>query len=760
MKYLINNSISKAQIIINILLFLILFCQTAYSQIIDIAVTQVNVPSSGITLHPNRSFIPSAVFRNAGAIQQVLVPVRFEIMNISGSVVYLSDRTISSIDQTVDSIITFDQVDVGLSSGTYTFRVSQLHTTDMNPSNDRIIGDFFINWDSTASMIVQRRGHTANLLTNGRVLVSGGDWPTWIYNSCELYDPNINGGLGAWNAAASMSAARTQHTATTLPDGKILATGGVNDIFQRERSCEIFDPSGNGGSGIWNITDSMAKGRDQHTATLLTNGKVLVTGGLSSDVIIATCELFDMAGNGGKGKWTTVASMNIPRGLHTATLLPDGKILVAGGHDTSYRPVSSCEIFDPSANSGLGSWTLTDSMSFARRSHNAVLLANGKVLVIGGGSWMSEIFDPSGGGSWSRSGTMKDGRLFPAAALLSNGKVLVTGGGSNSCEIFDPNASGGIGDWAVAPSMINSRSSHTSTLLLNGKLLVAGGDTGEGSMNECELFDTTESRIVRLPTRLAITSLIPETPIVNHEFKVIIESQDNNGQPQNVNLSTSIHISLVEGNGTLGGTVDGTIPAGENRIVISGATYGIAEEGVQIRIEANTGMALLPDTSGPFIVLDVPEQVVLLTPLNGATIKIDSVQLVWQKTYKAVTRYWFEISNDSLFSNSISDSSVVDTVKINYALSDNNAYWWRIKAANLAGWGPFSAKWKFETNIPPAQPQSLIADPNNMYVKLTWNENRETDLMKYYIYQGSDPDTLNIVYKMIGCMWIITMTDF
>ncbi|MFA6977912.1 MAG: FG-GAP-like repeat-containing protein [Ignavibacteriaceae bacterium] len=746
MNYLNSNIIRKMQIFITMFIYITIFSRITYSQTIDISVSKVNMPSLNFTMHPGQNFIPSAVFRNVGTIRQVQVPVRFELINVSGSVIYLSNRTISEINSGIDSNISFDEVTTGLSSGTYRFRVSQLLTTDINSANDKSVGVFFVNWDSTASMAFRRSGHTANILADGRVLITGGNIPGFIYSSCEFYEPEVDNGFGGWSNAPSMSVARFKHSATTLPDGKILITGGVNESFQRERSSEIFNPEGNAGLGIWNSTDSMVLGRYMHTATLLQSGKVLVVGGLSPNGISPTCELFDPTGNDGQGKWLNVTSLNIARSGHTAVLLSDGKVLVVGGENASQISTSSCEIFDPSANGGLGSWTITDSMSAVRNGHKTVLLSSGKVLVTGGGSQVSEIFDASGNGNWSNSGPMIEKRSYHTATLLMKGKVLVAGGGSNSCEIFDPNGSEGLGTWEIASAMRISRSSHTISELMNGKLVVVGGSSvGTQTINGCELFDTTESRSVRLPTQLKITSIIPDAPIVGAGFSVIVESVEDNGQPQNVLLPTTIHIFLTAGTGLLGGTVSGIIPSGENRLVLSGLTYNIAEDNVQLKAAVDDGMALLSDTSESFSVFDIPSQVELLSPYDKMEITVDSISFVWQKSFKAVTKYWLEISTDSLFENAVIDSLISDTTIVINSLVDNKTQWWRVKAANIAGWGSFSTARSFITNISPAQPQLLLADPGNFSVTLTWQKNQEKDISRYYIFQGTNHDSLVLV---------------
>jgi N-acetylneuraminic acid mutarotase len=199
------------------------------------------------------------------------------------------------------------------------------------------------------------------------------------------------------------------------------------------------------GAETWAPTGSMSASRLHHTATLLTNGQVLVAGGASATsggTYLSSAELYDPA----TGNWTSTGSMNGIRGNHTATLLPNGKVLVTGGStsnsDTNY--ISSAEIYEPST----GVWTTTGSMSSTRNFHRATLLANGRVLVAGGvnsNSFLAsaELYNPLTG-MWISTGAMNSSRTDHTATLLANGKVLVVGGTSNGsnklsgAELYDP----------------------------------------------------------------------------------------------------------------------------------------------------------------------------------------------------------------------------------------------------------------------------------------------------------------------------------
>ena len=240
-------------------------------------------------------------------------------------------------------------------------------------------------WSSTGSMATARGWHTATLLPDGTVLVTGGFGPGGDFYATssvvEVYDPKT----AEWTATASMSTARGGHTATLLSDGAVLVVGGdrgVNSIGSPLASAELYDPS----SGRWTATGSMAEARFAFRTTLLADGTVLVAGGRNDSDTLATAELYDPS----SGRWTATGSMTEARSnSHTATLLLDGAVLVTGG---GYRaddgsPLASAELYDP----GSGLWTATASMVVGRVAQTATLFPDGRVLVAGG--------DMSGGGS-------------------------------------------------------------------------------------------------------------------------------------------------------------------------------------------------------------------------------------------------------------------------------------------------------------------------------------------------------------------------
>ncbi len=288
-----------------------------------------------------------------------------------------------------------------------------------------------------------------------------------------------------WSAAHPLKVERTDHTATLLTDGRVLVAGGGNESGFLS-SSELYDPI----AGEWTITNPMNVARRYFTATLLQNGKVLVSGGMNdnsgSDVAINSAEVFDPS----TGVWSLTGSMTVARAYHTATLLQDGTVLVVGG--SLYGAIhASSELYDPVS----GTWSPTGSMATGREKHTSTLLPGGKVLVAGGygaeGSFpaSTELYDPVSK-SWSETDeTMNTPRHFHTASLLPDGTVLVAGGygpgftALTSAEIYNPVDE----SWTNTDAMDSARRNHTASLLPNGKVLVAGG--WEGDPHSAELYD-------------------------------------------------------------------------------------------------------------------------------------------------------------------------------------------------------------------------------------------------------------------------------
>ncbi|MGK3968004.1 kelch repeat-containing protein [Sorangium sp. So ce118] len=350
-------------------------------------------------------------------------------------------------------------------------------------------------WVQTAgAMNVARSAHTATLLPSGKVLVAGGldirphESVTLTLDSAELYDPAAD----SWSSTKRgiMRHARGGHTATLLPSGKVLVAGGVlADFYEGYTpldSAELYDPK----TRTWTDAAPMRHARTEHTATLLPSGKVLVAGGHPVDFGDENVELYEPETD----TWTLTGPLQTARAEHAATLLPSGKVLVTGGFN-SIGSLANAELYDPET----GDWTSTASMCTGRRHHTMTLLPNGEVLAAGGeednlsGPAGTERYDPEGcgpegcgpeGGCWTRTAPMSQTRAHHTATLLPDGLVLVTGGGGTSAERYDP----AVDTWVPTRPMVHARSGHTATLLTSGEVLVAGGQGRDRALEEAERF--------------------------------------------------------------------------------------------------------------------------------------------------------------------------------------------------------------------------------------------------------------------------------
>jgi hypothetical protein len=320
------------------------------------------------------------------------------------------------------------------------------------------------------SMSAKRAAHTATLLDNGKVLVAGG----FIANggglsSTELFDPKSK----TFASLSDMTTARASHTATRLPDGKILIAGGFNGEYLR--TAEIFDPATN----KFSPAGSMVTARSGHVATLLNNGMVLLAGGTGTGwTFLAEAELYDPKTD----RFTATGRMTTERESHTATLLNDGRVLITGGHKDRRANITiyaSTEIYDP-AN---GRFTAAGDLTVRRHKHEAVRLADGRVLIVGGsderdgeGAYRNaEVFDPANGRFTAVGNNMNTARykLQGTAILLESGKVLIAGG-ADRAEIFDP----ATGSFSFTDGeMGTKRLFAAATLLKDGQVLITGGYT-------------------------------------------------------------------------------------------------------------------------------------------------------------------------------------------------------------------------------------------------------------------------------------------
>jgi N-acetylneuraminic acid mutarotase len=298
-----------------------------------------------------------------------------------------------------------------------------------------------------------------------------------------------DGQPGVWTETGHLNTPREAHTATLLQNGMVLAHGGrwrsdVNGVFTDHgylSSAELFNPA----TGKWTLAPSAFYERFAHTATLLPNGKVLVVGGNPT----TNTELFDPV----RGQWFATGRLNTPRvSGHAATALADGRVLVFGGETDPAIPsfTASAEIYDPTTQA----WTPTGSLGHVRYGASATLLLDGRVLVVGGANTqLAELYDPATGQWHFTAGPLHSGGT---TTLLKDGRVLFSGGdprphrvsSSPTVELFDPAQL----TWRLVGLLNVGRLAHTATLLSNGKVLAVGGlgrtDT-HLVLQSAELFD-------------------------------------------------------------------------------------------------------------------------------------------------------------------------------------------------------------------------------------------------------------------------------
>ncbi len=260
-----------------------------------------------------------------------------------------------------------------------------------------------------------KQGSTATLLNDGKVLIVGG---INAQKNAEIFDP----ATGLFSLVDTLKTRHCYHTATLLADGRVLIAGGQDHTGpQTHAICEIFDPS----TGLFSLTGHLNIDRSSHAATILPNGQVLITGGLQTTTpgnanYIKSCELYDPA----KGTFILTSDISQPRANPSATLLQNGKVLVTGG--AWYAQYG--ELYDPEK----GSWSSTGTMIHLRRTSSvAALLQNGLVLIVGGFNQSAlrtaEFYNPETN-TFSVADSMSTPRMTHTVTTLANGDILVAGG--------------------------------------------------------------------------------------------------------------------------------------------------------------------------------------------------------------------------------------------------------------------------------------------------------------------------------------------
>jgi hypothetical protein len=355
----------------------------------------------------------------------------------------------------------------------------------------------------TGDTTIGRNLCVTTLLADGRVLVTGGthtgDTGSVINREAEIYDP----ATGTFSATGSMTVPRFTHAAIRLNDGRVLVLGGQQTAKASLASAEIFDPA----AGTFTAAGNMQAPREGPTVALLKDGRVLIVGGLVHDgdnlFVVLAAEIFDPATN----TFTLTGRTQVPHAYHATVALPDGRVLLVGGYRTN--PVGpgnittkEIEAFDPAT----GAFSTVGQLSEGRLGPTANLLPDGKVLIAGGEdispdqqaipSTTVEVFDPATGMN-STPTAMSEPRLDHVAVALADGRVLLAGGltgaaldhSTATADLFDP----ATGKTTPAAALGEPRSGASAVRLMDGSILVVGGARVEANkvaarLQTAELF--------------------------------------------------------------------------------------------------------------------------------------------------------------------------------------------------------------------------------------------------------------------------------
>ncbi len=379
----------------------------------------------------------------------------------------------------------------GPTAGNMFLGVSGSTSTLLSSGKVLIAGGFTSSTDSTGTVVAQlydpttglfaqsgsmftarQFGFTATLLQSGKVLIAGGVGSGAAQMAAEVYDPMA----GTFSQTGSLSIPLEGQSAALLPNGQVLMAGGSTTLSNTANSS-LYDPV----AGTFSPTGSLVEPRSGASATLLASGNVLIAGG-GNGQFLGSLETYDPS----TALFTSpTIFMNIGRTGNSMTKLADGRFLLAGGVDANSTPVLRAEIFDPVTNK----FILSGSLAAGRQLHTATLLPNGTVLIVGGvttsaqGPIVStaEIYDPVSGTFGSAPSNPNVARASHTATLLPSGKALIAGGlvsggssgnkGTTATELYDPVA----GTFTLSANMLAPRENHTATLLSDGRVLIAEG---------------------------------------------------------------------------------------------------------------------------------------------------------------------------------------------------------------------------------------------------------------------------------------------
>ena len=485
-------------------------------------------------------------------------------------------------------------------------------------------------FSSTESMPAPLAYSTATVLQDGTVLVAGGANPgTGATASATIYNPNT-GLFSPTNG--QMNTARYAHTATLLPNGDVLIAGGDNSSGYPISSAELYIPA----TRSFSTTGSMTTARDNATSTLLNDGTVLVAGGVFQ-VGTASAEIYAPA----TGTFSVTGNMTTKRVDHTATLLPDGSVLIAGGlqNYTGETVLNSSEKYVPSTRQ----FTAVGNMTTARCAHSATLLTDGTILIAGGLSSSdnplssAEIYTPSTA-SFATTGALNTARYEHTATPLEDGTVLIAGGSTesnvpgpgdwspfaSSAEVYNPSNH----TFTISGSMVTPRGGQAASLLNNGTVLEAGG--GYGNSNSltatAELYSYPFTSGAMRPKYVVLGILYSppgakSTVTYTGSTAFGTSSSIANAFANGTTVSASLGISL--GKKSVTGSISGTVSQNWTQQADSTSTYTINQT------KTNALGANGPLSSAIGIDHDYDQVVVWLNPKLNLSVGVNTANILW-----------------------------------------------------------------------------------------------------------------------------------
>lgn len=436
--------------------------------------------------------------------------------------------------------------------------------------------------------------HTMTTLPSGKVLIAGGlcDVPR-MRNDNAPYPPHTqlslwNSTTETWERAPALATSRIFHTASLLSDGSVLIVGGESDPGLGPSTREpVLSSVERYKDGRLEEVNSLRVARARHTATTLVDGSVLVAGGFDNEgKAIADAELWDVA----RRVWRAISPMQTPRHSHSSTLLSDGRVMIAGGVGADGETIGSVEIWDPARNA----WSAGDPMLLAMKELTTTRLANGDVLAVGTSvvdetSVLNTMLWEKQTKRWRIAGTRQ---TLNMQAWLPQPFTLVPYP-DGSAHVFAPRS---IFHWTpgqapVSHPIYGKRLFHTTTLMADGRILLAGGQAGGWSSKESvdwvEVFDPASAKFFPIERMnqprahhsalaLADGRVVVADGIVNHPNKpqqrVVNSPEVWNPHTGQWNLISEIRFE-AEDRVYMGKRHDGTVLFFNVRVTKDGETY-------------------------------------------------------------------------------------------------------------------------------------------------------------------------------------------